>query len=111
MRFMADARLDPAMVLGYPIGADRRLPRWQVIGDYFERLAAANDRVRLDTLGTSTDGLPLLVATIAAPATLDRLDHFQEIQRRLADPRRCSSADAAALVAEGKTVVLLTCGI
>ena len=39
-------------------------------------------------LGKTTEGRPYIAATIAAPETLRQLDHYREIQARLADPRK-----------------------
>src|SRR5207302_9483468 len=40
----------PASVLGFAVGADRSLADWILPTAYFKRLAAASDRVKLDTL-------------------------------------------------------------
>src|SRR5439155_8058433 len=47
------------------------------------------------------------------PANLALLERFKEIQHKLADPRIFNSDDVAAekLIAEGRTIVLITCGI
>ena len=78
---------------------------------YFQLLARSSDRIRVDEFGRSAEGRPLILATIAAPETLRRLDRFREIQHRLADPRITSPAQAEPLIAEGKNVVLITCSI
>ena len=104
----------PADVLGFTPGDDRRLASWAQMLDYFHRLDAASDRVKLEELGQTTLGRPFVVATISAPENMARLDEFKEIQRQLADPRtlgRDADKQAARLVARGKTVVLITCGI
>jgi hypothetical protein len=54
------------------------------------------------------------MATISAPENLARLDEYRSIQDRLADPRRLGAnreAKARQLIARGKTIVLITCGI
>ena len=53
----------------------------------------------------------MIVATIAAPETLRHLDRYREIQRRLADPRLTTPAQAEPLFHEGKNIVLMTCSI
>ena len=78
---------------------------------YFHRVAAASNQVELSELGKSTEGRPFLMATIAAPETLENLRRYREIQSRLADPRQTPSDEAEALIAEGKAVVLITCSI
>jgi hypothetical protein len=109
----------PEDVLGFRPGDDRKLASWAKVVEYFQKLAAASDRVKFEEIGKSTMGAPFVYATISAPENLKRLAEFKEIQRQLADPRLLGSptnpalADrkAAALIARGKTVVAITCGI
>src|SRR5438128_2177489 len=62
---------------------------------------------------------PFVYVTISAPENLKRLNEYKEIQRQLADPRILGSptnpalADrkARGLIARGKTIVAITCGI
>ncbi|HEX8136318.1 MAG TPA: M14 family metallopeptidase [Pyrinomonadaceae bacterium] len=104
----------PEEVLGFRPGNDRRLASWTSVVEYFRRLDAASDRVKFEELGRTTLNAPFVMATISAPDSLARLDEYRAIQDQLADPRRLGqSADARAarLVARGKTVVLITCGV
>ncbi len=109
----------PEDVLGFRPGDDRRLASWAQVVEYFQKLAAASDRVKFEEIGKTTMGAPFVYATISAPENLKRLDEFKEIQRQLADPRTLGSptnpalADrkAAALIARGKTIIAITCGI
>ncbi len=117
----ADAAQIPAPedVLGFRPGDDRKLASWAKVVEYFQKLAVASDRVKFEEIGKSTMGAPFVYATISAPENLKRLDEFKEIQRQLADPRILGSpanstlADrkAQALIARGKTIVAITCGI
>ena len=103
----------PRDVIGFTPGDDRKLASWVQIVDYFKHLERASDRVKCQELGKTTLGRPFVLATISSPANLARLDRFREIQRKLADPRTFNSDDAEAekLIAEGRTIVLITCGI
>jgi len=109
----------PADVLGFTPGDDRKLASWAKVVEYFQKLAAASDRVKFEEIGKSTMGAPFVYATISVPENLKRLDEFKEIQRQLADPRVLGSptqsmmADrkAASLIQRGKTVIAITCGI
>jgi hypothetical protein len=109
----------PEEVLGFRPGDDRKLASWSKIVEYFQKLDAASDRVKFEEIGKTTMGAPYVFATISAPENLSRLDEFKEIQRQLADPRILGSprnpalADQKArqLIARGKTIVLITCGI
>jgi murein tripeptide amidase MpaA len=104
----------PEDVLGFRPGDDRKLASWASVIEYFKRLDAASDRVKFEELGKSTMGAPFVMATISAPENLARLDEFKEIQRQLADPRTLGlnpDSKARPLIARGRTIVLITCGI
>lgn len=110
---IGDAPLpSPASALGFTPGDDRRIADWQQITNYFKRLDAASDRVGLRTLGETTLGRPLIVAFISAPENIRNLAKYQDIARRLADPRLIrTDAEREALTREGKTVVVISCSI
>jgi len=106
----------PSEVLGFTPGEDRKLASWNQVVDYFQRLDGASDRVMFQTLGTTTMGKPFVMATISSPANLARLEEFKKIQDQLADPRKLGplatrDRKAADLIRQGKTIVLITCGI
>ena len=106
----------PADVLGFTPGEDRKLASWSQVVEYFERLDQASDRVTFQTLGQTTMGAPFVMATISSPANLARLEDFKKIQDQLADPRKLGplatrDRKAAELIRQGKTIVLITCGI
>jgi hypothetical protein len=112
---------EPKDVLGFTPGDDRKLASWGKVVEYFQKLAAASDRVKFEEIGKSTMGAPFVYATISAPENLAHLDEYKRIQDQLADPRKLSPTNlslsntldrkAAQLVARGKTVVAITCGI
>ena len=106
----------PEEVLGFVPGDDRKLASWNKIVEYFERLDAASDRVKFETLGQTSMNKPFVMATISSPANLARLDEYKQIQAQLADPRKLGppgfrDRNAKDLIARGKTIVLITCGI
>ncbi len=100
----------PHEFLGFPVGADRKLADWQQISSYFDLLARQSNRVLVRELGRTTEDKPFLLATISSKENLARLDHYRRIQERLADPRKLQQGSEQ-LIREGKTVVLITCGI
>ncbi|HYG09066.1 MAG TPA: M14 family metallopeptidase [Pyrinomonadaceae bacterium] len=102
----------PASFLGFKPGDDRTIADWRQITDYFTRLDAASERVQMRTLGLTTLERPLVVAFISAPENIRNLAKYQDIQRRLADPRRApGEAERDALTRTGKTVVAISCSI
>src|SRR4030095_8935606 len=104
----------PQEVLGFTPGDDRKLASWNQVLEYFDRLDKASDRVRFEALGKTTMDRPFAMATISAPENLARLEEYRKIQDLLADPRKLGpnpAQKAAQLIAQGKTIVLITCGI
>ncbi len=101
----------PENDLGFKIGTDRKLAKWERFVAYFEHLDAASDRLTVENLGKTTLGRPFIVATISAPENLKRLDEIKLIQLRLADPRGQDANLANDLLQRGKTVVVITCSI
>jgi hypothetical protein len=101
----------PQSWFGHPIGADKTVLDWEKVVGYFSALAKSSDRIKVEELGKTADGRPFIAATIADAETLKHLDRYIEIQRRLADPRKTTPAEAEQFIAQGKTVVLLTCSI
>ncbi|MBI1722954.1 MAG: peptidase M14 [Gemmatimonadetes bacterium] len=87
------------------------LASWRQIGDYFTRLAAASPRVRVDTLGPTTQGRPYLLVTISDPANLARRAELMANQRRLADPRTLDADEEERLVGTQPAVILINCSI
>ncbi|HYN23928.1 MAG TPA: M14 family zinc carboxypeptidase, partial [Pyrinomonadaceae bacterium] len=106
----------PEEVLGFRPGDDRKLASWNQVLTYFDKLDQASNRVKFEALGKSTMDAPFVMATISAPENLARLEEYKKIQQLLADPRKLGAPGvrerkAAELIARGKTIVLVTCGI
>ena len=102
----------PRDVLGFTPGDDRKVADWTQITGYFKQLDTFADRVRVDPVGASTLGRPVIAAFISSPENIRELDKYREIQRRLADPRLVrDEAERDRLVREGKTVVVISCSI
>ncbi len=103
----------PKDVLGFTPGDDRKLASWSQVLDYFKKLDAASDRVKFEEIGKSTNGNPFVYATISSAANLKNLEKYKQINAKLADPRTIKSNDRTAqqLMKQGKTIVLITCGV
>ncbi len=113
----------PKDVLGFTPGDDRKLASWEQTVEYFKKLDAASDRMILEEIGKSTLGVPFVYATISSPENLKNLEKYKQINAKLADPRTIAGTQAALpapvgrqetaqrLIAQGKTIVLITCGI
>jgi len=101
----------PTEAFGFQPGADRKLADWKEITSYFQKLSSESDRVRYEEVGKTTEGRPFVTVTISAPENLAKLAHYKQIQNKLADPRTTTPEEAKQLIAEGKTVLVVTCNI
>jgi hypothetical protein len=101
----------PSQFVGFEVGSDRHLADYRQIAAYFRALAGASGRLRVESLGPTTLGNELILAVISSEQNLKNVKKYQEIARRLADPRGLSQAQIDALVNEGKVIVLVTCNI
>jgi hypothetical protein len=102
----------PESVLGFKPGADFHLAPWPTVVDYFQRVDATSDRVKVNELGKSTEGRPYLAAIISSPETISNLEKYQAFQAKLHDPRTLKEgAESDRIVAESKPVVVITCSI
>jgi hypothetical protein len=97
----------PEQFFGFRPGADGELARYPKVLEYFQLAATSTDRVRYQELGTTTMGHAYALVTISSPQNLARFDRLVEINRRLADPRGLSDAEARKLSAEGRPFYLL----
>lgn len=109
---MAQTLPTPRSEFGFELGADRKLANWDQLTAYYEKVAQASGRVRVDTLGPTTLGRPFIMLTITSEENQARLNELKEIQSKLADPRKIGGQDELnRLLDQGKTVVLITHGI
>jgi hypothetical protein len=97
----------PQEVLSLEIGADSVLADWSQIGRYLSSLAVASPSVRLDTIGASTLGKPLLLVTITSPENQSRLQSIRAGQALLADPRGLTPDREDSLVRVQPAVVFI----
>ncbi len=103
--------ISPEEAIGFPVGADYKLARWETISGYLQSLAASSDRVILEERGKTTEGLDFVLALISSPENLANLDYYKAIQRKLANPQEQELAELKQLSREGKAVVMISCNI
>ena len=101
----------PESVLGFKVGADRKLADWAQIVDYFRKLDAAAGRVKIDGEGKTTLGKPFLAVVITSEKNMANLEAIRQANLRLSDPRGLSDEEAAKLIATGKTIIAHNHGI
>jgi hypothetical protein len=101
----------PESVLGHKPGDDFYLANYDESRDYFHKLAAASNRIRIVSVGKTTRGLDWEIAIISSPQNLEQLDKYKDISRRLALGRDLTDESAKALAREAKAIVHIDGGL
>jgi Zinc carboxypeptidase len=102
----------PDQFIGFKVGADNKLARWDKIVDYMKAVAAGSDRVRLRELGKTNQNNPFLLLEISSPETLRNLERFKQLQRKLYFQNGGPTArERDEIFRQGKAVVLITCSV
>jgi hypothetical protein len=102
----------PEQFLGFKVGADTKLARWDKIVQYMQLVAGASDRVRVHELGKTTNGNPFISVEISAPDTLKTIDRFKQLERKLYFQGGApTDAERDEIFRSGKAVVAVTCNI
>lgn len=103
----AQSAPSPEQFFGFKMGAEKELADWQRITAYLRALDRLSDRLLVQDAGTTTMGRPYLLAVLSTPDTVANLRTSQEMQKKLADPRRTSQEEADRIARDGKAVVLV----
>ena len=80
----------PQQFLGYDIGS--RYTRHDQLVAYFNELARLSGRIKVQEIGRSYEGRPLLIATVTAGANRARLETLRQQHATLVDPAQPRSA-------------------
>jgi Zinc carboxypeptidase len=102
----------PEQFLGFRVGADNKLARWDKIVEYMKAVAAGSPRVRVHELGKTTQGNPFIAVEVSSADTMANLDHFKQLERKLYFQGGApTSAERDEIFRSGKAVVAVTCNI
>jgi hypothetical protein len=102
----------PEQFLGFKVGADNKLIRWDKIVEYMKLAAANSDRVRFRELGKTSDNNPFIALEISSPETLKNLERYKQLERKLYFQGGApSDAERDDVFRQGKLVLLVTCSI
>ncbi|MGI9055449.1 MAG: M14 family metallopeptidase [Pyrinomonadaceae bacterium] len=102
----------PKLVLGFHPTDDRTIADWKQITDYFAKLDAASDKVKVEEIGKTTLGKPQIVAFISSSDNIKNLEKHKQISQKLADPRKIkNTAELENLLKQGITIVSISCSI
>jgi hypothetical protein len=101
----------PASVLGHTPGDDYYLANYEEEIHYFHELAAHSDRIRMITVGKSTEGRDIEVAIISSPQNLAHLDESKETAVKLATAQSLTDGQARELAHSAKVIVHIDGGL
>ncbi|MGH9788166.1 MAG: M14 family metallopeptidase [Candidatus Acidiferrales bacterium] len=96
----------PESVLGYRVGES--FTPYHDLEHYYQTLAAASPRVRLEPYGKTHEGRVLYLVIVSMPENLSRLDEVRAATTKLADPRTTNAQEAQALAASTPATVWLS---
>src|SRR2546421_11979070 len=98
----------PLKFLGYIAGAENHLTYAEDVYRYMRALEAATPRVKVFSIGKSEEGREMVLVAVSSEQNIAALDHYKDITRRLADPRKLTDDEAKKLIAEGKPMYYAT---
>src|SRR5947207_7130421 len=102
----------PDRFLGFKVGADNKLVRWDRIVEYMKLAAANSDRVRFRELGKTSQNNPFIALEISAADTLKNLERYKQLKRKLYFQGGApTDAERDEVFRQGKLVLLVTCSI
>src|SRR5215472_2978111 len=101
----------PKSHFGHEIGADRTVLDWNRVVAYFQALEQSSSRIKVEQIGNTAEGRPMIAAFISAADTIKELPRHVGIQKKLADPRITPQAELEPLISHGKAIVMITCSI
>ncbi|SEG15253.1 Zinc carboxypeptidase [Bryocella elongata] len=101
----------PVSVLGHTPGDDFYLATYEDAVKYFHTLSASTDRMKMFTVGKTTQGRDIEVAVISSPANLAKLDEYKKNARKLATADGLDDASALALARQSKVIVHIDGGL
>ncbi|MFN8135020.1 MAG: M14 metallopeptidase family protein [Bacteroidales bacterium] len=104
----AQTAKSPLEFFGFEPGSDGNLFDYNQLIAYFRQLDEASPRVQMREIGESPMGKKMYMVFISAPKNLEKLDHFKEINRKLALDWQLRDAERDSLVAENRVFVLAT---
>lgn len=101
----------PKQAYGFGIGDDYQLANYKQMAAYWAKLASESDRVKLVSIGKTTEGRDQLMAIVSTPENLKNLETYRGIAKRLSQAEDLTDAEARELAREGKAVVWIDGGL
>ena len=101
----------PRDVLGYDIGAPKKLTYYADIVNYYRTLASKSPRVKVQSIGETDEGRDYVVVYVSSEENMKALEQHRQYLNQLADPRTISEAQARDIIAKAKPIYHLMGGL
>jgi len=101
----------PKTVLGYNIGAPKKLTYYADIVRYYQALAASTLRVKIIDIGVTEEGRRNIIVFVGSEDSIKNLDTYKKNLARLADPRGLTDAQAKEVIAHTKPIYTFSGGL
>src|SRR4030095_2416801 len=102
----------PQQFLGFRVGEDKKLARWDKIVEYMRVIANRSDRVRLRDLGKTTNNKPFVLLEISSADSIKNIDHLKQLERKLYFQGGApTDAERDEIFRSGKAGVFVSCYI
>jgi hypothetical protein len=101
----------PKDILGYYVGAPKKLTNTTNLAKYYRALAAASPRVKVFEAGLTDERRQCLVIAVSDEDNIRNLDTYKGYLAKLADPRGMSDAEAKRIVDQAKPIYFFFGGL
>ncbi len=100
----------PEEILGFKVGADYKIADYDQVTEYYQKLAASTDRVKMMEIGKSVMGKSIWMLFISSEENMKSLEKWRTTAEKLARAE-ISQEEAEALINSGKAVVWFDAGM
>jgi hypothetical protein len=101
----------PKSHFGFNIGDNYQLANYTQTEAYLQKLAAASNKMKLQSIGTTEEGRTQYMVIVSDPANLSKLAKYKSISQQMARAEGLTDTDAKQLANEGKAVVWIDGGL
>ena len=101
----------PKDVLGYHIGAPKKLTYYADILRYYRALEAKSSRVKVLSIGKTDEGREYVVIVLANEDTIKNLEQYRGYLNQIADPRTLGEDQVRQIIGKAKPIYHLMGGL
>ena len=95
----------------YTVGDDYFLANYTQFLQYVDQVVKVSDRIKVQQIGTSTEGRPFNLVIISSPENLKNVEQYRQTSVKLAKAEGLTDDEARKLAANGKAVIWIDGGL